>query len=557
MTPAAGRFRFPPTVGPRATFASIVALALAIRIANALFLLAPENPHRDPRSFAGTDMAVNYRQAIEIVERGGRPASYYKHAPLYLYFLGAVFAFDREAFGVVVAFQIAAGAFVCGLLYGIGRLAWSEGVGRWAGLLAACYGPSIFNETTFMSDALAPAAVAAVVALSVGMQHRARRLWPWAVGVGVALGAAVGLRANYALVGPALAAWLLVAPARFPRKERTIAGAIVAAISMAMVAPFCVHNTLTAGRLSFTQGDAHVPWRMSNGVESTGYFHYPPDFPDNPTHAPLSIGHLRLLARKARFLFSWFEFPDLHNAYVDGRFSPILRWNPVTFRWVGPLAILGAALSWRRRRELGAIYPVAGALTASILAYYVAARFRAAIAPLLIPFAAAAIVELFAARRRLGALAVRLGALTALLAACNAMTTERFHSVWYSDSMMLIHFRTRAVEAAGGAGGAAETRRWAERMLWIRRADGQVGGRRILAEIARAEGRIEDRLRLSAEADRIEAIVKSQPRLYQWDAGPEGVLYFPPTDRFGRIDPRDAALPPKWIGAEPIEPPRR
>jgi tetratricopeptide (TPR) repeat protein len=105
-----------------------------------------------------------------------------------------------------------------------------------------------------------------------------------------------------------------------------------------------------------------------------------------------------LLLKKLRFFWT---SPELSNDKFIHFFWGITGLGKVPlpgFWLVTPLAILGAILQWRRRRELAALYLFLVLYSAVVVAFFVIARFRLPVVPVLIIFAAFAalhMVELF------------------------------------------------------------------------------------------------------------------------------------------------------------------
>ena len=59
-----------------------------------------------------------------------------------------------------------------------------------------------------------------------------------------------------------------------------------------------------------------------------------------------------------------------------------------------PLALLGMILSWRDRKRLAILYAMTGVYAASVLMFYVFARYRLPLVPFFMLFAAAAVVRI-------------------------------------------------------------------------------------------------------------------------------------------------------------------
>jgi len=110
---------------------------------------------------------------------------------------------------------------------------------------------------------------------------------------------------------------------------------------------------------------------------------------------------LALIARKLWLLWSRWEIPNNKDLYFwTERFTPIVRFLPLSFGLVAPLGLLGLALSLRRGRELFALWGFVCAYMVSVAALFCTARYRVpVIAPLLI-LAAQAFVRCLRALRR-------------------------------------------------------------------------------------------------------------------------------------------------------------
>ena len=244
----------PPGIQPRASFSTaggspkplaphpsrpfwkwfilIVVCALALRAANALFILQPEDPQFAPDIFPDSDMWTNHNQALEMVANHGFPNDYLRHAPLYVCLIAAVYLIFPGQFALIYAIQVAAGSLLCGLLYWMGRRLWGETEGRIAGLAAACYAPLMFYETTFLSDSLAIALVAVLVALALVYQDAQRRPLLLACAMGSALGLTTLQRSSLTFMGVALAPWMLIVPRQFPLRTRFLSLLYAAALAL-------------------------------------------------------------------------------------------------------------------------------------------------------------------------------------------------------------------------------------------------------------------------------------------------------------------------------------
>ena len=133
---------------------------------------------------------------------------------------------------------------------------------------------------------------------------------------------------------------------------------------------------------------------------------------------------LTLMARKAALLWNRTEFVDTESqaSYEDS--SSLLRvLAPVGhFGILVPLALLGVITTWRDRSRAGVYYAMAAAYAASVLMFYVSARYRLPLVPFLLLFGAAGLVSLAAFLRTAGRLKI---AVAAVALAAVAIVTNR------------------------------------------------------------------------------------------------------------------------------------
>ena len=104
---------------------------------------------------------------------------------------------------------------------------------------------------------------------------------------------------------------------------------------------------------------------------------------------------LRLMGRKFVLLWNATEMLDTESQESYAEWS----WPLKLGGWFGhfgvlaPLALIGAILAWRDRTRLGILYAMTGFYAASVLMFYVFARYRLPLVPLLMLFAAFALVS--------------------------------------------------------------------------------------------------------------------------------------------------------------------
>ena len=91
------------------------------------------------------------------------------------------------------------------------------------------------------------------------------------------------------------------------------------------------------------------------------------------------------------------EVEDADDFYLYQRWSWLLRilgWLN-HFGMLAPLAAMGVVMTWRQWRQLWLLYFLLGTLAFSVALFYVFARYRLPLVPLLAIFAGAGLVEGF------------------------------------------------------------------------------------------------------------------------------------------------------------------
>ncbi len=139
---------------------------------------------------------------------------------------------------------------------------------------------------------------------------------------------------------------------------------------------------------------------------------------------------LRLMGRKKLLLLNADEMLDTESQETYAEWSLPVR----VLGWVGhfgilvPLAALGMWTLWPERRRLWVIYAMTAAYAASVVMFYVFARYRFPLVPMLILFAASgvsSVIELVRGRRRLtpagqdSGILIALAGIAAIAVLCN------------------------------------------------------------------------------------------------------------------------------------------
>lgn len=368
----------------------------------------------------------NYEQWARGIAAGDWIGSeVFYQAPLYPYFLAIVYSLLGDSLPVVRGVQVVLGAAACALLTQAGWRFFSRPVGIAAGLGLALYAPALFSDVSIQKSVLDIFLVCLILWILGGIRDRLHL--GACLCLGLSIGALVLTREN-ALVFPAvLVPWLLARPG--PSRGRRLASAAALAGGVALVlAPVALRNWQVGGEFHLTTSQfGHnlfignneaadgtyrpvVHWRGDPRVErqdaidraerALGRSLTPAEVSDY--YAGLAWEYIRsqpgdwlaLMARKVVLTFNSAEMIDTKDQYSHADLSPVLRVTGWVFHFgvLAPLALLGVFVSWPERRRLLPLYLLFLAYTATLLVFYVFARYRIPLVPILALFAAAGVI---------------------------------------------------------------------------------------------------------------------------------------------------------------------
>jgi tetratricopeptide (TPR) repeat protein len=364
------------------------------------------------------DLAFFDAWAARLAAGNGWGAGHFYQDPLYPYFLGSLYAVFGHSPVAAIAIQLLLGATVPVLVYLAARRGVGEREGIVAGGIAAVYLPSIFYEGLLLKSWMDVFLVAVAIAfLAAAIARSSRETWAAA---GLVLGV-VGLdRGNFILVVPALAAWLVLDPGSDRsrsgiRSRLAYATALLAGAGLVLGAS-AVRNRIAGGEWILTTAQAGQNFYLGNNPWSiSGEYDAPPFLRTNPEHeeddfaaearrrsgremTPAErssfwlaegVGWIRQnpgewagqTARKLRSYFGAYEVPDNIDFYTYRRTAPILRLPLPGFGTVVPLALVGAWLAWPLGGWPRSLVVVLAIYVASVVLFFVLARYRLAAMP--------------------------------------------------------------------------------------------------------------------------------------------------------------------------------
>ncbi|UCH84727.1 MAG: tetratricopeptide repeat protein [Candidatus Latescibacterota bacterium] len=429
----------------------VIIAALLIRIV--FYLLNKENnPLFD---YPIMDGKYHHEWAKEIVAGNFWGNEVFFRAPLYPYLLAFIYKISGSSIGFAIFIQHLIGVVSASLVYLLARRLFLPAVALLAGLIAATYWPFLYFEADLLIVTLIVMLdLVALLALVLAIQRTSNRRHLLFVVAGLAIGLSATARPSVLIFLPVLPLAIILAD---PRRGWIRQSLLVFAAAAIVILPVLVRNYAVGRDLVPIASQGGVNFYIGNNPESDGRTAIVPGtrwdwwggYQDAIQIAETDAGrslkpsevsnyYLRkglgfvfsspdqsipLLGKK--FLLFWAGGERSNNKYI------YFFWHqtgmggvPLPGFWlVAPLGLFGTILLWRHRRnkpEVWILYLFVLSYMAGVIAFFVNARFRLPIIPVLIIFAAYGVfylVELW--RRNRGDAWKSLGLLAVCLLAIN------------------------------------------------------------------------------------------------------------------------------------------
>jgi len=402
------------------------------------------------RHFVG-DAAGYWHWAQEIAAGKLLGHESFYQAPLYPYVLAACFTLAWESVTVVRMLQAACGAAaVWCLWYGTTRV-FGRRVGMTACIMLAVYAPAIFFDGIVQKTSLGCLLVCGLLAAMAWVAREGRACA--AMAVGVVSGLLVLTRENAIVWTPIVAIWLwLLGEVGGKHRRWMRLGAYIVGLAF-VLGPVAVRNRVVGGEWSMSTFQAGPNFYIGNHQGADGRYqpltrgHETPAFEQKDATAlaeremgrkltAQEVSHywmsramrdiltdptwwLELMGRKMLMVWNRYEVSDVESLHVYRDESVTLRalgtvWH---FGILCPLAAVGICCTWRNWRRLWVYYALIASMALAVAFFYVMARYRFPLAPLLIPFAAVGCVDIWGHLRSLTFRPLLSRALVALIVA--------------------------------------------------------------------------------------------------------------------------------------------
>jgi len=397
-------------------FILVVAGALLIRAIHLLMLRQTEF-----FQVLGLDAAHYDRWALQIVEGSGSDAPYFQ-GPLYPNFLAVLYRVFGHELLAVQLFQLFLGAITAGLVYAIGSLTATRRVGLGAAAIFALYPFAIFLDVQLIPATLL--CFLATGALYAFLRGWSSGSWIACAVAGLLLGLAATGRATFLALGAVAIVLLGVSLLRNSDRARAIALAAFALGLTAALLPTTLHNLRASGEFVPISTNGGINYYIGNHDAASGLYQDVPGIlffqegvpADGNSRAVASqragesLSHgessrwwfsqglefnreqpgrtLVLYAQKLGYWLADYEIPQIENFDWAKRDVALFRLSPVRFGWIVALGAIGLIVGLRGGGPSRWIGVAVLGYSATVLPFFVTARFRVAMVPALCVLAA-------------------------------------------------------------------------------------------------------------------------------------------------------------------------
>ena len=349
----------------------------------------------------------------------GRDVFY--QAPLYPYFLASIYWIAGRSPTLVRIAQAVIGSCSCVLIAAAARRLFSARAGLLAGLMLAVYAPAIFFDGLLQKSVLDVFFVCLALWLiaNITAEQRSQQLMPrrW-LALGLGLGSLSLTRENALVFIAVILGWAILRFGVRAAAVFTLGAAIV-------MLPVAARNSMVGGGFYVTTSQFGTNFFIGNhrGADGTyqslRYGRGAPEYErqdaaelaESELHRKLTPREvsgfwtaralafivsepgawLKLMARKTALLVNATEMVDTEDQESYAEWSAVLRLlGPVThFGVLVPLAFAGMLATWSGRSRLRVLYALLIVYALSVMFFFVFARYRYPLVPMLILFAAA------------------------------------------------------------------------------------------------------------------------------------------------------------------------
>ena len=439
----------------KAVVITILALTLILRL---LFLLQVKD---HPLFLNPIIDSYAYDQwALEIAKGKVLGSEIFYQDPLYPYFLAVIYKIFGHNYLAVALIQILFGLLSCFLLYRLALKFFNYRVAVICMVLAALYKLFFFYEAFLFKESLT--ILLMLLSMDILLRFREKRRLLTLLFAGVVMGVTIYTRANLLLFAVLVLGWLFFTAGKL--KSLKYVALFAGGILLTMI-PVGVRNHIVAKDFVVTPPSAGLNFYIGNGPTATGIQKAPPGVKTVPFYEakesmavarkatgrdlkPSEVSSywygqtfdhiarhpgkfLKLLLLKSFLFWRAYEEPDNFDFYFLDDEVPMLKLPWLTFGLLAPFGLLGIFFSLRDRKKVFLLYLLGIAIFTGTVAFYITARYRFPIVPMLLLFAGFALHRLheMAREKRAKPFLLPLLLLTAFILAVNVGSTVKQSNV--------------------------------------------------------------------------------------------------------------------------------
>ena len=347
-------------------------------------------------------------------------------APLYPYFLAILYSILGDSHFVVAVCQSILGALSCVFLTDATWKMFSKSTGIAAGLMLSVYAPAIFFDALIQKSSLD----LFLMCVTIWLLSRAQPVptWKWSMILGAVIGLLILTRENSIIFIFVILFWMLV-HYRNERRASLMCASLFIAGTASVLLPVAVRNQVVGGEFHLTTSQFGPNFYIGNNENASGFYQPLVDDRGNVRFeradatrlaeedlgrklSPAEVSDYwsglvfdyirsqplhwaRLMFRKFSYTWNSVEITDTEDQYTHADWSLPLHVTGPLFHFgvLVPLAIFGLCVTSRDRNQLWVFYFLTAAYAASVIMFYVMSRYRFPLVPLLIPFAAAGLIQ--------------------------------------------------------------------------------------------------------------------------------------------------------------------
>ncbi|RKX29679.1 MAG: hypothetical protein DRP47_01165 [Candidatus Zixiibacteriota bacterium] len=410
-------------------------IPLALLVSAFIIRLIYLNQMQDLPTFDHPIMDEQYHvELADQINNKTLPKEPYYRAPLYPYLLAILMRITGGSLYGVRFLQILLASFLPLLVFGLGLRLFNRKVAFWAAAIAVFYPTFLYYDITLLITSSMVLLTVLFIRQLYVCRDNPLRLTSFAL-AGLLLGLAGLARPNILLAGPALIIWFwLVLLPQLGWRRTLIRYALLGIVSLVVILPVTVRNYVVSDDAVFIAWQGGFNFYLGNNREATGWSATVPgidpswqggyrdaiaiaehnqrrtlkksevsDFWYNLTLKEIRTdpsNFLSLQLKKLRLFFNGYEIPNNQDIYFSRQFGPLLslflsdRLIYWPYGLLAPLAFLGFLFSLRQWRKFLLVYLVFGAWVLSLQLFFVCARYRQPLIPLMLLFAVYALVRI-------------------------------------------------------------------------------------------------------------------------------------------------------------------